>query len=271
MMGSESQQQPQPDAAKAPMLPPMAEKKRRRPPLSCEQCRKRKIRCDRTQPCANCVKSNIPSCTYAPYHVPAWRAKKMDAMMATGRDAAAEGAGKASLRNLKAAEPRPDAHNPEASEISPFSMVDSVGASSSSAIVSSKAGSSSTSSSPNVDWLVSRVHQLEEKLAQALRINDAPDGLKKHPTEQTVEPTGGFVAKSRYFAHSHWIYGLSMVSSLPSVALCWQYMLTLIAHYGTRPPWTRQDQQGGSISVTWKMQRPWAQDQETSPETSLVY
>ncbi|KAM0511101.1 hypothetical protein ACHAPE_010188 [Trichoderma viride] len=206
-MGSESQ--PQPDAAKAPM-PPMAEKKRRRPPLSCEQCRKRKIRCDRTQPCANCVKSNIPSCTYAPYHVPAWRAKKMDAVMATGREA--EGAGKASLRNLKAAEPRPDAQNPEASEISPFSMVDSVGASSSSVILSSKAGSSSTSSSPNVDWLVSRVHQLEEKLAQALRINDGPDGLKKRPTEQTVEPTGGFVAKSRYFAHSHWIYGLSMLT-----------------------------------------------------------
>ncbi|KAK1245344.1 hypothetical protein MKX08_004973 [Trichoderma sp. CBMAI-0020] len=206
-MASESQP-PQPEAAKAPA--PMAEKKRRRPPLSCEQCRKRKIRCDRTQPCANCVKSNIPSCTYAPYHVPAWRAKKMDAMMATGRDAA-ESTGKASLRSLKAAEPRPDAPNPGESEISPFS-IDSAGASSS-AILSSKAGSSSTSSSPNVDWLVSRVQQLEEKLAQALRINDAPDGLKQRP-EQTVEPTGGFVAKSRYFAHSHWIYGLSMVGGL---------------------------------------------------------
>lgn len=220
-MASESQQQPQPEAARPPVPPPMVEKKRRRPPLSCEQCRKRKIRCDRTQPCANCVKSNIPSCTYAPYHLPAWRAKKMDAMMAAGRDSAAEGAGKASLRSLKAAEPRPDAQNPDTSEISPFSM-DSIGASSSSAILSSKAGSSSTSSSPNVDWLVSRVHQLEEKLAQALRINDAPDGLKKRSPEQTVEPTGGFVAKSRYFAHSHWMFGLSMVStsSLFSIALC---------------------------------------------------
>ncbi|KAL7923073.1 fungal-specific transcription factor domain-containing protein [Trichoderma austrokoningii] len=198
MMGSEQQ----PEAPKAPVP---AEKKRRRPPLSCEQCRRRKIRCDRTQPCANCVKSNIPSCTYAPYHVPAWRAKKLDAAMAS------EGAGKASLRSLKAAEPRPnDAQNPEAADISPFSMVD---ASSSSAILSSKAGSSSTSSSPNVDWLVSRVHQLEEKLAKALRINDAPDGPKKRPSAQEMaEPTEGFVAKSRYFAHSHWIYGLSMLT-----------------------------------------------------------
>jgi hypothetical protein len=219
MMDSASQQ-PQLDASKPPMPPPVAEKKRRRPPLSCEQCRKRKIRCDRTQPCANCVKSNIPSCTYAPYHVPAWRAKKMDAMMPTGRDSAADGAGKASLRNLKAAEPRPDAQNSDTTETSPFSIVDSVGAPSSSAILSSKAGTSSTSSSPNVDWLVSRVQQLEEKLAKALRINDAPDGLKKRPSAQeTAEPTDGFVAKSRYFAHSHWLSGMSVVSSL-SILRC---------------------------------------------------
>lgn len=217
MMDAASLQQPQPEAPKAP-LPPATEKKRRRPPLSCEQCRKRKIRCDRTQPCANCVKSNIPSCTYAPYHVPAWRAKKMDAMMTTTREAAANGNGKASLRNLKAAEPKPDAQSADPSEVTPFS-IDSIGASSSSAIASSKAGSSSTSSSPNVDWLVSRVHQLEEKLAKALRINDASDGAKNRPsaqeTAETAEPAEGFVAKSRYFAHSHWIYGLSMVSGLP--------------------------------------------------------
>ncbi|KAK6447487.1 hypothetical protein FP744_10003737 [Trichoderma asperellum] len=210
-MDAASLQQPQPEAPKAPM-PPAAEKKRRRPPLSCEQCRKRKIRCDRTQPCANCVKSNIPSCTYAPYHVPAWRAKKMDAMMTTTRESAADGNGKASLRNLKAAEPKPDAQSADPSEVTPFS-IDSIGASSSSAIASSKAGSSSTSSSPNVDWLVSRVHQLEEKLAKALRINDASDGAKNRPSAQeTAEPTEGFVAKSRYFAHSHWIYGLSMLT-----------------------------------------------------------
>lgn len=224
MMDSESQQQPQPEAAKAPVPPPMAEKKRRRPPLSCEQCRKRKIRCDRTQPCANCVKSNIPSCTYAPYHVPAWRTKKMDAIMGPSKDSAADGTGRASLRNLQAAEPRPDAHNPDTSEISP-SNIDS------SAILSSKAGSSSTSSSPNVDWLVSRVQQLEEKLAKALRINDAPDGLKKRPSAQeTGEPPEGFVAKSRYFAHSHWIYGLSMVSRFAPVSRCGNWRLATRAN-----------------------------------------
>lgn len=51
-------------------------KKRRRPALSCEQCRRRKIRCDRGLPCVNCIKSNISPCTYAPTHIPASRMRK---------------------------------------------------------------------------------------------------------------------------------------------------------------------------------------------------
>ncbi|KAM0257865.1 hypothetical protein ACHAQJ_004169 [Trichoderma viride] len=207
-------QQPQQETPKVP-APNLAEKKRRRPPLSCEQCRKRKIRCDRTQPCTNCVKSNIPSCTYAPYHLPAWRAKKLDAMMGSSSSSSSKDStvDRVSLRNLKAAEPRPDAQSPDTVEIlhssPPVSGTDSISASSSKVVSSSNAGSSSSASSPNVDWLVSRVHQLEEKLAKALRINDAPDGPKRRPSAPETE---GFVAKSRYFGHSHWIYGMSMLT-----------------------------------------------------------
>lgn len=32
--------------------------------FSCTFCRKRKIKCDRKQPCSNCVKFRVPSCTY---------------------------------------------------------------------------------------------------------------------------------------------------------------------------------------------------------------
>lgn len=223
----DSSQQQQQDAAKAP-APTVAEKKRRRPPLSCEQCRKRKIRCDRTQPCNNCVKSNIPSCTYAPYHIPAWRAKKLDSMMAGNRGDAA--AAKPPLRNIKAAEPKRDAPpGPEAAEpnvrLGPPFTSDST-TPSSSKVHSSNAGSSSSSSSPNVDWLVARVHQLEEKLAKALRINDAPDGLKPRSASESAEPVEGFVAKSRYFPHSHWIYGMNVVSVSPSWILYSQQLDT---------------------------------------------
>jgi hypothetical protein len=41
-------------------------RKRRRPALACEQCRRRKIKCDRTTPCGPCQRSGLESCTYRP-------------------------------------------------------------------------------------------------------------------------------------------------------------------------------------------------------------
>ncbi|KPM34000.1 hypothetical protein AK830_g12575 [Neonectria ditissima] len=42
-----------------------AKRRRRRPARSCEQCRRRKIRCDQDQPCAGCVRARAPmQCTY---------------------------------------------------------------------------------------------------------------------------------------------------------------------------------------------------------------
>ena len=56
-------------SAPAPSTPTgtikLAEPRRRnRPALSCIQCRTRKIRCDRNEPCASCMKSKIVNCTY---------------------------------------------------------------------------------------------------------------------------------------------------------------------------------------------------------------
>lgn len=45
-------------------MPPSVQKKRRRPALACEQCRRRKVRCDRNLPCNTCVRSKNALCTY---------------------------------------------------------------------------------------------------------------------------------------------------------------------------------------------------------------
>lgn len=51
--------------APAAPAPARAEPRRRnRPALSCIQCRTRKIRCDRHEPCSSCIKSKIVNCTY---------------------------------------------------------------------------------------------------------------------------------------------------------------------------------------------------------------
>ncbi|GKT51528.1 transcription factor lepE [Colletotrichum spaethianum] len=52
---------------------PSAQKKRRRPALACEQCRRRKVRCDRNLPCSTCVRSKRSVCTYASETKPAPR------------------------------------------------------------------------------------------------------------------------------------------------------------------------------------------------------
>ncbi|OAX84661.1 hypothetical protein ACJ72_00953 [Emergomyces africanus] len=49
-------------------------RKRRRPALACDQCRRRKIKCDQKVPCDQCRRSknlSIDSCTYAHAHTPA--------------------------------------------------------------------------------------------------------------------------------------------------------------------------------------------------------
>ncbi|KAM0713849.1 hypothetical protein Q7P37_010811 [Cladosporium fusiforme] len=43
---------------------PPRPRKRRRAALSCEQCRQRKLKCDRNDPCGACVKSRLPACVY---------------------------------------------------------------------------------------------------------------------------------------------------------------------------------------------------------------
>ncbi|KAF2476884.1 uncharacterized protein BDR25DRAFT_370687 [Lindgomyces ingoldianus] len=40
--------------------------KRRRPALSCVECRRRKVRCDREKPCGPCTRAKSPTCTYRP-------------------------------------------------------------------------------------------------------------------------------------------------------------------------------------------------------------
>ncbi|KAM3440979.1 hypothetical protein MY4824_001763 [Beauveria thailandica] len=77
-------QQPQPASTTAATT----SKKRRRPPLSCEQCRRRKIKCDRSFPCNHCSKSGgAVSCTYAPAHTPKSRSKKPARAAATAATA----------------------------------------------------------------------------------------------------------------------------------------------------------------------------------------
>ncbi|KAJ6036787.1 hypothetical protein N7540_001066 [Penicillium herquei] len=46
-------------------LQPPPSRRREKPQLSCISCRRRKVRCDRLQPCSNCsIRGLGPSCVY---------------------------------------------------------------------------------------------------------------------------------------------------------------------------------------------------------------
>ncbi|KAG8673308.1 hypothetical protein FPOAC2_06750 [Fusarium poae] len=172
------------------------EKKRRRPALACEQCRRRKIRCNRNLPCSNCFKSNISPCTYAPTHVPASRSKKgvVDSSShVPGRSA-----------------PVVDSNRRQ-------SPSDSSAKIHSSSIPSSTIGSNSESST--VDALAARVKELEQKLAESFHITQPGEDvlIQRDDQEEEPAPMKGTVSKTRFFGQSHWMNGAIMFPNVLDV------------------------------------------------------
>ncbi|KAI9163789.1 Transcriptional activator protein acu-15 [Paramyrothecium foliicola] len=173
-------------------------KKRRRPPLACEPCRSRKIRCDRAAPCGPCSKSRLFTCTYAPSHVPK---------------------GLANSTISPALDPKP--LTPEETDDGVYlrseffkSTPFPVGlAASVSSPPSSRAGSASQSQSSTVDALLARVKQLEEKLASTEISHRPTDGrILSHYEESPIPVKGnrGTVSKTRYFGQGHWLSSIDL-------------------------------------------------------------
>lgn len=70
MSGSESAHTPSTSAAEAPRHVPNP---RKHPCLLCQQ---RKVRCDRNEPCSNCIKAGVSKCEAAPQYPPRKRKKR---------------------------------------------------------------------------------------------------------------------------------------------------------------------------------------------------
>ena len=178
--------------------PPSA-KRRRRPPLACEQCRKRKIRCDRNVPCNHCTKSNIEPCTYVQAHVPKPR-----------RQQRLHSSDSAAFRARSPVHIRPSAGG---------SLVDTSDSEhlSRSSILKQLTGA--TPSRPTTDVaspasdresLLERISQLERKLANVHDGQQNPQTQSKNTCQLPV--TKGSISKTRYFGQSHWMNGASLVS-----------------------------------------------------------
>ena len=154
--------------------------KRRRPALSCEQCRRRKIRCDRSCPCGPCRQSKNARCTYSP------NIRAID-----GRYVSRAGNTQPRIPSstvLRSVGPPVDLWEPPTPE------------------------SQRSGCPPIAQAFTGRVHKVEQlayKPSAAVQIGNPscetpePDNLNRH--------LRGTLSKTRFFGQSHWLHSFGMV------------------------------------------------------------
>lgn len=166
-------------------------KKRRRPALACEQCRRRKVRCDRGSPCTTCVQTGNKTCSYA----------------APPRPHAVPGP----PRRIRPTPPESSGGSPE-----------ELGAAPPSSGAGAKTGTPASSST--VDWVFGRtlMHSEEENgssaevdsLAERVRRLESQLGNKASAagfSKSERRPLRGMLEKTRFFGPSHWTNGVQLV------------------------------------------------------------
>ena len=185
-------------------------KRRRRPALSCVECRSRKVRCDREKPCGACTRIRSTTCTYRPQR-PGVRETSPAAMSVS-----ASGSNDQDHGNSARSSPQPSAPSNEFDlmvnryvapgifgengkpKLKPLSADrPSLNLNS-----SSEAGESALISS-----LLRRIHSLESKDAARkgrLRSVDLP-------IREGLGTTTGQFVKSKFYGQSHWMNALEPV------------------------------------------------------------
>ncbi|KAK0641956.1 fungal-specific transcription factor domain-containing protein [Cercophora newfieldiana] len=211
-----------PASASSPATP-SEPRRRNRPALSCIQCRTRKIRCDRMEPCASCLKSKIVNCTYEEARRPKPRLWRISPN-AADPDSPTSDANFPRFPAGTAFPFRPDA--PPTSNAAGLQYANSAAPLPGIGVRSSEAGSVSSSSAHPADGasagpqtsgstaaLEDRVRQLEQQLADALKRHDAgpqPLAVSQQPygaqlAGQGVPPAkmpcerGGWMDKHKFF------------------------------------------------------------------------
>ncbi|TLS27154.1 hypothetical protein PpBr36_04061 [Pyricularia pennisetigena] len=156
------------------------QRKRRRPALACDECRRRKVKCDRAVPCTNCVRHQCAdACSYHSSNVS--RRRVPDSTPPADPE---------SVWPPRAIE---DLQTPAANSGSSNTGVD--GRSPSSAL------------DANVTSLNERIRELEERLSR-VQPSAAPDS-SAHDAARSMINRGapkGILAKTRYFGVSHWMH-----------------------------------------------------------------
>ncbi|KAI2464597.1 putative C6 transcription factor [Annulohypoxylon bovei var. microspora] len=194
------------------------ERRRRRPPVSCTLCRRRKLRCSRESPCSNCVKSRSGNCVYENFISHTLQRKA----------------------ELNLGPRYRESHYPAPTN-SVSSTATAVAVSNYASQSSSKTSSSPVASTPasqELESLRSRVKQLEEQLSKTNQTPSRSPVLDPDYNIETITSriSGTFYIhhddnlngqsqaisrsvthKTRVFGQSHWITGFTLVREIISI------------------------------------------------------
>lgn len=193
--------QPRPSPARS-----QERRKRNRPALSCVQCRARKIRCDRNEPCASCVRSKIVNCMFEEARRPKPRLWNLSPGPAGGPPQ--DGSTDRQAQQQQAI----GGNHPSAAGLSMFPSLPVLSGRTSetaSALTPATHLSGETGSPAS---LAERVRQLEEQLSEAMRGQSLSSDRPRFVSESKSPDFEGLMAKTRYFGRSHWINVTKYVS-----------------------------------------------------------
>ncbi|KAL8382293.1 hypothetical protein RB595_006198 [Gaeumannomyces hyphopodioides] len=168
-----------------------ARRRRRRQALTCETCRKRKVKCDRLQPCSNCIRAQRPAeCHYQAELLLPRRPSVVRSPAVPGVLAPLPALHPASRTSEPASETDTSLsqlhHNPH----------------------SPNTPSTSQSGQSEVVLLAERVKELEKRLAQTLAAAQAntsgPPAVDLPPKD--LDESKGRLSKTHYYGQSHWMH-----------------------------------------------------------------
>ncbi|KAL5417814.1 hypothetical protein PMIN04_007587 [Paraphaeosphaeria minitans] len=154
--------------------------RRRRPALSCVECRKRKVKCDRARPCGPCTRIQSPTCTY---RLHPWNKDRESPIRRPSPIAATSS--EASAHN--------DPNSP-APGLRSDSQIDL------------------EKKDETIQQLVDRVRQLESTLGSSS--NSLPLEPNSRVDPIIHQSTAGHFVKSKFYGESHWINVLEPYDAL---------------------------------------------------------
>jgi hypothetical protein len=204
-------------------------KRRRRPALSCAECRSRKVRCDRGRPCRACTRTCSTTCTYRPERAGV-RERSPAGISASGNGSNEQGDRISARSSPQYMEPPNDFDLMVNTAVAPGtigehgpSQPQPLPASQSSLILNSNAG---TGESVLIGTLLERIRSLESR---NLVIEDQTTRTTLPIREESCAKQ---FLKSKFYGESHWMHAIDPVR-LPQCTISvaqYQFISILLPH-----------------------------------------